>query len=82
MNQYRSRLLRSTSPVFGSVAKGTANPTSDIDLLIDFEPGRSLLDHVGLWRDLEAFLATRVDVVNAEGLTQRSDDVRAAARML
>lgn len=34
--------------VFGSVARGEANEDSDIDLLVDLELGRSLLDHIGL----------------------------------
>ncbi|MCU0242555.1 MAG: DUF86 domain-containing protein [Vicinamibacteria bacterium] len=33
--------------VFGSVARGEVQSTSDVDLLVDFEPGRSLLDHGG-----------------------------------
>ncbi|MCK4659250.1 MAG: nucleotidyltransferase family protein [Phycisphaerae bacterium] len=49
--------------IFGSVARGDARPDSDIDLLVDLEPGRSLLDHVGLWQDLEELLGRRVDVV-------------------
>ena len=65
--------------VFGSVARGTAESTSDIDLLVDFEAGRTLVDHVGLWRDLEALLGTTVDVVSAGGLTDRDDDIRADA---
>ena len=35
--------------VFGSVARGEQSSGSDIDLLVDFEPGRSLLDLTGLW---------------------------------
>jgi uncharacterized protein len=65
--------------VFGSVARGTAGPVSDVDLLVDFEPGRTLVDHVGLWRDLEALLGRPVDVVSAGGLTDRDDDIRADA---
>jgi predicted nucleotidyltransferase len=68
--------------VFGSVARGTAGPTGDIDLLVDFEAGRTLLDHVGLWRDLEALLGRAVDVVSAGGLTDRDDDIRADALVL
>ena len=68
--------------VFGSVARGTAGPGSDVDLLVDFEPGRTLSDHVGLWWDLEAFLGASVDVVSAGGLTDRDDDIGADARTL
>jgi predicted nucleotidyltransferase len=68
--------------VFGSVARGTAGPTSDVDLLVDFEAGRTLLDQVGLWRDLEALLGRAVDVVSAGGLTDRDDDIRADALAL
>jgi len=48
--------------VFGSVVRGDATPSSDIDLLVDWEPGRSLLDHAGLVLDLEELLGTRVDI--------------------
>ena len=34
--------------IFGSVARGEAGPESDLDLLVDLEPGRSLLDHIAL----------------------------------
>jgi len=68
--------------VFGSVARGTAGPSTDVDLLVDFESGRTLVDHVGLWRDLEALLGAIVDVVSAGGLTERDDDIRADALAL
>ena len=32
--------------VFGSVARGDARPDSDVDFLVDMEPGRTLLDVV------------------------------------
>ncbi len=48
--------------IFGSVARGEACETSDLDLLVDWEPGRSLLDHVALVQDLEELLGTRVHV--------------------
>ena len=40
--------------VFGSVARREAAADSDIDLLVEMEPGRSLLDLVSLWQDLES----------------------------
>ena len=57
--------------VFGSVARGEQNAGSDIDLLVDFEAGRSLLDLTGLWLDLEGALGCRVDVVSSRGLRPR-----------
>jgi predicted nucleotidyltransferase len=38
--------------VFGSVARGEADEQSDIDLLVEFDPGRSLFDHAALWLEL------------------------------
>jgi len=56
--------------VFGSVARGEAD-ASDLDLLVDMEPGRSLLDMGGLLMDLRAMLACPVDVVTERGLRPR-----------
>src|SRR5712692_6363949 len=57
--------------VFGSLARGDQHSASDIDLLVDFEPGRSLLDLTGLWIDLEGTLGCKVDVISSRGLRQR-----------
>ncbi len=57
--------------VFGSVARGEADPESDIDLLVDMEPGRSLLDLGGLLMDLRELLGREVDVVTERGLKPR-----------
>ena len=57
--------------VFGSVARGTADRKSDIDILVEMEPGRSLLDLGGLWWELNAVLGLRVDVVTEKGLRER-----------
>ena len=65
--------------VFGSVARGEARPDSDLDLLVDFEPGASLLDHVGLFQDLEELLGVGVDVVERSALKPRDDHIRAEA---
>jgi predicted nucleotidyltransferase len=65
--------------VFGSVARGEAGPDSDLDLLVDFEPGASLLDHVGLFQDLEELLGVGVDVVTRNALKPRDEHIRAEA---
>lgn len=57
--------------VFGSVARGEAGPESDLDLLVEMEPGRSLLDHIALVQDLEEVLGCRVDVVTEKALKKR-----------
>ena len=60
--------------VFGSVARGEAVTGSDIDLLVDLEAGRSLLDHAALVVDLEGLLGCRVDVAVERGLRPRVRD--------
>ncbi len=41
--------------VFGSAARGEARPESDLDVLVEMEPGRSLMDHVASRRILKTF---------------------------
>ncbi|GBD40038.1 hypothetical protein HRbin37_02324 [bacterium HR37] len=57
--------------VFGSIARGTADEKSDIDLIVDFEPGRSLLDHAGLWLELQELLGCKVGVVSERSIKAR-----------
>ena len=57
--------------IFGSVARDEAGPDSDIDVLVDLEPGRTLLDHAGLMLDLEQLLGCNVDVAVDGGLRDR-----------
>lgn len=57
--------------IFGSVARGEADEQSDIDLLVNMEPGRSLFDLGGLLSDLEDLLGCNVDVVTEDGLRDR-----------
>ncbi|MCZ7534587.1 MAG: nucleotidyltransferase family protein [Acidimicrobiia bacterium] len=60
--------------VFGSVARGEATPSSDLDLLVDLQPGRSLFDLGGLLMDLSELLGVEVDVVTEAGLKPRVRD--------
>lgn len=57
--------------VFGSAARGEAGLESDIDFLVNMEPGRSLLDLGGLLMDLQDLLGCSVDVVTEPGLRTR-----------
>jgi predicted nucleotidyltransferase len=54
--------------LFGSVSRDEAGPQSDVDILVDLEPGRSLFDLGGLLMDLEDLLGRKVDVVTEKGL--------------
>jgi predicted nucleotidyltransferase len=54
--------------VFGSVARGEAKEGSDLDLLVEWEPNRSLLDHAGLVQDLQDLLGMKVHVGTEKSL--------------
>jgi len=68
--------------VFGSAARGDLQPGSDIDLLVEFEPG-SRIGLFELWDlndELEKLLQRRVDLVTKDGLKKliRSEVLREA----
>jgi predicted nucleotidyltransferase len=50
--------------IFGSVARGDATESSDLDILVRLEPGRSLIDQGGL-------LDMKVDVITEGALEGR-----------
>jgi len=54
--------------VFGSCARKEERPDSDIDFLVDFEPGASLFDHVHMRDGLSDLFGVKVDVVSSKGL--------------
>jgi predicted nucleotidyltransferase len=60
--------------LFGSVVRGEAGPQSDVDVLVDFAPGRSLLDQVGFEQDLQELLGCKVDVVVEGGISPYLED--------
>lgn len=77
LKEKRSDILRlagkygaSNVRVFGSVARGQAGPESDIDFLVDMEPGRTLFDLGGLLYELRELLGISVDVVPSKGLRE------------
>ncbi len=77
--RYGARNVR----VFGSAARGESKPDSDIDILVEWEAGRSLLDHVALMQDLEDLLGVKVDVVTKDALHRYiRDEVLAEAKPL
>lgn len=60
--------------IFGSVVRGEERGESDLDLLIDLEPDRSLLDLVALQLELEALLGVPVDIAEPASLHRYSRD--------
>ena len=81
LKEKRDAILRITTRygahdvrVFGSVARGEADPTSDVDFLVRLEPGVTLLTHAAMVRELEELLGRKVDVVSERGLRSRIRD--------
>jgi predicted nucleotidyltransferase len=69
--------------LFGSVARGEEETRdSDVDFLVDFEPGSSLFDLAELEDALASLLGRRVDVVSLGGLKARDRDIRRDAEWL
>lgn len=66
----------------GSVARGNPGPTSDVDLLVELEPGRSLLDLAGLHEDLVSLLGVEVSIVTAGSRIGRDPELLADATAL
>jgi predicted nucleotidyltransferase len=59
---------------FGSIARGTARPDSHLDLLLELEPGRHLLDLVAIKQDLEDLLGREVHVVTEAAISPHMRD--------
>ena len=60
--------------IFGSVARGEAGPDSDLDVLVEMDADRGLLDLVALERELQDFLGSPVDVVADGGISPYLND--------
>ena len=81
LNERREDILRLAARhgvhnvrVFGSVARGDAGESSDLDLIVRFDPDRSLFDHGGLLMDLQELLGVKVDVISEAGMRERFRD--------
>jgi len=57
--------------IFGSVVRGEADKESDIDLLVDVAPGRTLFDLGEFLADLENLLGHEIDVVTEKSLSSQ-----------
>jgi len=78
LRQHRRRLLDAARDrgvrrvrVFGSLARGEHVPTSDVDLLVDLKPGRTLLDLAAFRREAQTILSMPVDVATPDMLKER-----------
>jgi predicted nucleotidyltransferase len=62
--------------VFGSVARGDARSTSDVDVIVDYDPLSefNLIDLAGVQRRLSERLGVSVDVVTRNGIHRRIRD--------
>lgn len=63
----RSHQVKRAS-LFGSVVRGEATEDSDIDLLVEFEGKKSLLDLIGLRLDLEDAFKRKFDVLTYDSV--------------
>ena len=61
--------------IFGSVARGDDGANSDIDFLVEFDAGASILDQVHLELELRNLLQCDVDVVPRGGLKHRDQHI-------
>jgi predicted nucleotidyltransferase len=67
-SELQSRYRVKTLALFGSVARGEHQPTSDVDILVDFDESATLFELVGLGIFLEEQLGCDVDVVSRRSL--------------
>ena len=55
--------------VFGSMARGEGSPESDLDIIVEMEKGRSLLDIIAIKQDIEELLGRKVDIVTEASIS-------------
>jgi predicted nucleotidyltransferase len=60
-----------TNPEVGSAARGDDREGSDVDMLVDFPPGTSIINIIGIQHELEDILGVHVDLVPHNGLKER-----------
>lgn len=64
--QHRADNIR----LFGSAARGDERLDSDIDFLVDFQPGSTLFDQIGLIEELSNKLGRKIDVISSRALNR------------
>ncbi len=55
--------------IFGSYARGEAKPGSDLDIIVEFEKRKSLLELVGIEQELEDTLGIHVDLLTRASIS-------------
>ena len=55
--------------VFGSYVRNEATPKSDLDLIVEFPEGTSLIDHVGIEIELSEALNMKIDLLSRNGIS-------------
>lgn len=74
LHKLRSILVEygvTSASVFGSYARGDVRNGSDLDLLVSYSPGTSLLRVLALQDELEAVAGCQVDLVSAKFIHPR-----------
>ena len=55
--------------IFGSYARNEATPNSDLDLIVEFPEGTSLIDHIGIEFELSEALNMKIDLLSQNGIS-------------
>ncbi|MCW7079864.1 MAG: nucleotidyltransferase family protein [Candidatus Methanospirare jalkutatii] len=55
--------------MFGSYAKGEQKETSDLDVIVEFEKRKSLLELVGIEQELEDNLGIKIDLLTEDSIS-------------
>lgn len=76
IRSYKAKILAITKKygalnvrIFGSVIHAPGKQAQDLDLLIELEDGRTLLDIIAIKQDLEELLGCKVDVVTKDSIS-------------
>jgi predicted nucleotidyltransferase len=87
LTEHRAEILRIAKEtgatrvrIFGSFARGTARPDSDVDVLVDLEPGSDLFDLIAIKHGIEDLLGREVHIVTEEAISPsfRDEIIRTA----
>ncbi len=54
--------------IFGSYARGDANPESDLDVIVEFRERKSLLELIGIEQELEDALGMKIDLLTESSI--------------